>query len=74
MTFQTGGALSNLRHLLLAAQRWRPSLRTFMQLSWDGCWEAQEPVKHRVPLPEAVVKAMCTYVSLGWLTVGMGGL
>lgn len=25
-------------------------------------WEAQEPVKHRVPLPEAVVKAMCTYV------------
>ena len=36
MTFQTGGALSNLRHLLLAAQRWKPSLRTFMQLSWDG--------------------------------------
>ena len=25
--------------------------------------EAQEPVKHLVPLPEAVVKAMCT---LGW--------
>ena len=35
MMFQTGGALSNLRPLLLAALRWRPSVRPFMQLSWE---------------------------------------
>ena len=31
MMFQAGGALSNLRHLLLASQRWKPSVRPFMQ-------------------------------------------
>eukprot|EP00435_Cladocopium_sp_Y103_P036916 s1777_g9.t1 len=65
MMYQHGGALSNLRHLLLAAQRWKPSVKPYMQLPWEMVtrWEAQEPVKHRTPLPEAVVKAMCT---LSW--------
>ena len=66
MQFQQGGAISNLRHLLLACQRWKPLVRPYMQPCWElvARWEAHQPVKHRVPLPEAVVKALCP---LGWL-------
>lgn len=66
LMFQRGEALSNFRHLLLACQRWRPLCRPFMQQCWDivARWEAQQPVQHRTPLPEAVVKALCV---LGWM-------
>ena len=65
MMFQAGGALSNLRHLLLAAQRWNPMLKPYMQLPWElvARWEKQHPVRHRTPVPESVVKAICT---LAW--------
>ena len=63
--YQSGGALSNLRHLLLAAQRWRPTVRPFMSQAWEmvARWESINPTVHRNPVPEVVVKAMC---SLGW--------
>ena len=66
LLFQSGGALSNLRHLVLAAQRWRPLARPYMQPCWElvARWEAQQPVTHRTPVPEALLKALCT---IGWL-------
>ena len=33
--FQYGGALSNLRHVLIAAQRWQPLVRPFMATAWE---------------------------------------
>ena len=48
LMFQERQALSNYRHLLLAAQRWKPLCRPFMQLAWElvNRWEHQEPVTH----------------------------
>ncbi len=65
LMFQRGQALSNLRHLLLAAQRWKPAARPYMQMAWEIVerWEAQTPVRHRTPVPEIIVKALC---SLAW--------
>lgn len=65
LMYQNGGALSNLRHLLLAVQRWKPSSRPFLQEAWSmvARWELQVPVVHRTPTPEVLVKAMC---SLAW--------
>lgn len=58
--FQNRGALSNYRHLILAVQKWKPLSRPFMQPAWDfvSRWEAQEPVEHRTPIPEALVQAL----------------
>ena len=60
-----GGALSNLRHLLLACQKWRPMCRPLMTSAWDlvARWEQISPVRHRLPVPEALVKAICVF---GW--------
>ena len=64
-SFAHGGALSNLRHLILAAQRWKPSARPFMATAWEMVerWELLTPVNHRIPVPESVVCAMCV---LAW--------
>ena len=67
--FQERKALSNYRHLLLAAQRWKPLCRPFMQPAWElvNRWEHQEPVTHRTPIPEALVRAMVVTAWLhGW--------
>ena len=63
--YQSGGALSNLRHLLLGAQRRRPLVRPHMAEAWEMVerWEAQNPTVHRNPVPEVAVKAMC---ALAW--------
>ena len=70
--YQTGGALSNLRHLLLAAQRWKPSVRPHMQQAWDMVerWEClNHPHVHRNPVPEVIVKSMCCLAwHWGWYT------
>ena len=60
LMFQRNGSLSNFRHLLLAIQRWKPAVRTVMQPAWDyvARWELQEPVNHRIPIPESLVRAM----------------
>eukprot|EP00438_Fugacium_kawagutii_P011960 Skav219331 [mRNA] locus=scaffold1957:475156:479430:- [translate_table: standard] len=59
--YSSGGALSNLRHLLIAAQRWNPMARPYMSEAWEIVerWEAVTPVKHRVPVPEVIMQAMC---------------
>lgn len=61
LMFQSGGSLFNLRHLLLAAQRWCPGAKPFMQTAWNMVerWELQAPVVHRTPMPESLLKAMC---------------
>lgn len=67
--FQQRGALSNYRHLLLAVQRWKPGSRPFLQVGWELVrrWEFQEPVVHRTPVPESVVKAFIAHAFfLGW--------
>ena len=63
--FQQGGALSNYRHCILALQRWKPLVRPYMHGPWELVrrWEFQEPVSHRPPLPEGVVKGL---VALAW--------
>ena len=63
--FKTGGALSNLRHLILACQRWVPGSRAYMQQPWEMVerWEALAPVKHRTPVPESLVQSLCV---LAW--------
>ena len=63
--FQHGGALSNYRHCILALQRWKPLCRPFMHGPWELVrrWEFQEPVTHRPPLPEGIVKGL---ISLAW--------
>jgi len=63
--YQHGGALSNYRHCILALQRWKPICRPYMHGPWELVrrWEFQEPVSHRPPLPEGVVKGL---VTLAW--------
>eukprot|EP00438_Fugacium_kawagutii_P032098 Skav202519 [mRNA] locus=scaffold1359:335842:340289:- [translate_table: standard] len=66
MMFQNRRGLSNFRHLLLAVQRWKPLSRPFMHQAWDfvNRWENQEPVEHRNPIPETLVRAL---VVMAWL-------
>ena len=63
--FQQGKSLSNFRHLVIGFQRWRPELKPFLFPAWDLVrrWELQEPVCHRPPLPENIVKA---FIAAGW--------
>ena len=69
ISFQSGGALSNFRHLILACQRWKPMFRAFAYPAWElvARWENQEPVNHRPPIPEALCKALCFLAwNFGW--------
>ena len=61
--YSHGGALSNLRHLILACQRWIPAARPFMSASWDMVerWKLMVPVNHRTPISRNVVNATCVY-------------
>jgi len=63
--YQHGGALSNYRHCILALQRWKPLCRPYMHGPWELVrrWEFQEPVSHRPPLPEGIVKGL---IGLAW--------
>ena len=71
LMFQRGLALSNLRHLILACQRWKPATRPYMSSAWEIVerWEAQTPVSHRTPVPEVIVKAFAVMAwNLQWYT------
>ena len=63
--YQHGGALSNFRHCILAFQRWKPTVKPFLEGPWELVrrWELQQPVSHRPPLPEGMVKS---FVALAW--------
>ena len=69
LSFQNNGSLANYRHLILACQRWKPSCRPYTGTAWELVkrWEIQEPVTHRPPIPESLVKSLCaTAWNLGW--------
>lgn len=69
LLFQRNGSLANFRHLILACQRWKPACRPFTGTAWELVrrWEIQEPVNHRPPLPEGILKAFCAVAwHLGW--------
>ena len=69
--YATGGALSNLRHVILAVQRWKPGTKPFLGGAWEMVerWELVSPVKHRTPVPEAIVQAMCAVAwNLKWFS------
>ena len=84
--FSIGGTLSNLRHLILAAQRWVLSARVFIAPAWElvKMWETLCPVRHRTPVSETLVCAMCVLgLHLKWWSLvgatvlsfyGAGGL
>lgn len=63
--FIKGGTLSNYRHLVLCCQRWVTSCRPITRPCWDliSKWEIAEPVRHRPPIPEGLVKCL---VTAGW--------
>ena len=65
LEFARGGSLLNYRHLVVAAQRRVPQLRSVIHICWDlaSRWEVAEPVQHRVPMPLPVLKSI---VSLSW--------
>ena len=65
--YQAGLPLSDYRQLLAHVQRQMPRCRPWMKPAWEtvGKWEIQEPVSHRPPLPEPLLKAMAA-LSLGW--------
>ena len=69
LQYQAGGALSNLRHLILAAQRKIPTFRPFAHVAWEMVqrWEKMEPVSHRVPVPEPMVISLAVMAwQFGW--------
>lgn len=65
--YGVGGALFNLRHLYIYAQRENPLLRGHLQEAWNVItkWEELEPVEHRRPIPVALLNAMVV-IALNW--------
>ena len=64
--YSTGGSKHSFRYTLVGAQREIVTLRGNLGPAWEllSRWEAVEPVVHRTPVPEALLKAM---VTVGWL-------
>lgn len=66
LDFCNDGSLSYYRHLVLAALRRVPTLRPYVGICWDLAtrWSCMEPTEHRTPIPEPLMKALC---SLAWM-------
>eukprot|EP00438_Fugacium_kawagutii_P002456 Skav235884 [mRNA] locus=scaffold5594:13070:15073:+ [translate_table: standard] len=64
--FRTGHPLYELRHLLALVQRLYPAVKAVLAPAWSlvSQWEEINPVQHRQPLTELLMKAM---VALAWL-------
>ena len=65
--YENGRPLYHFRHLINHSQRTIPALRHASKPAWDLVtrWEAVEPLKHRPPLPHALLLAMAS-VGLSW--------
>ena len=63
--YQTGGSLQTLRYAILAGQRLSWNARGHLGAAWElvSRWERLQPVRHRTPVPEIIIKAM---VAVGW--------
>ena len=67
--FDAGTPLHYYRQLVAHAQRLDPGLRPFLRPAWEfvSRWEALEPIQHRPPIPEPLLRAMVALaVSWGW--------
>ncbi|CAE7429857.1 CALS7 [Symbiodinium sp. CCMP2592] len=58
--YQVGAPLGTYRQLLAYSQRRLPLLRPHLKPAWEMAtrWEELQPVLHRTPMPEVVLKAM----------------
>ncbi|CAE7801360.1 unnamed protein product [Symbiodinium sp. CCMP2592] len=65
--FKSGKSIHELRHTLLGAQRNFAGVKPWIGRAWElvSRWENVEPVEHRVPLPEPVLKALVAYLASG---------
>ena len=63
----SGKPLQHYRQLLALAQRKAPLVRPHIRQAWEMLtrWERLEPTKHRPPMPEAILEAMCS-LALAW--------
>eukprot|EP00928_Gymnodinium_smaydae_P051330 TRINITY_DN3486_c0_g1_i2.p1 TRINITY_DN3486_c0_g1~~TRINITY_DN3486_c0_g1_i2.p1 ORF type:complete len:328 (+),score=20.15 TRINITY_DN3486_c0_g1_i2:273-1256(+) len=67
--YLSGGSLYQLIGLITGLQKRSPSIRGHLASAWAVVteWQVRHPTKHRSPLPEPVVLAMCMVaISLGW--------
>ena len=67
--YETGGAVYELRHLLVSAGQKYPAVKTVLNPAWDvlARWEEICPVERRIPLPEILFRAMfAAAVFKGW--------
>ena len=67
--FDAGVPLHYYRQLVAHIQKTFVGVRFALGPAWDVCsrWEVLEPIQHRPPLPEPVVKAMASLgISWGW--------
>ena len=64
--FMTGGSIQTFRYAILAGQRLSWSARGQLGAAWElvSRCERQQPMRHRTPVPEVIMKAM---VVIGWL-------
>ncbi|CAE7238074.1 unnamed protein product [Symbiodinium sp. CCMP2456] len=67
--FRSGQPMYMFRHLLAYMQKQRLELRPYMPMAWDllSRWERVQPVRHRIPMPEAIFQALFALGALrGW--------
>ena len=67
--YEKGEALYELRHFLVSAGQTYPLLKPMLGPAWDilARWEEIKPVRHRVPLPEVLFRAMFVLaIFKGW--------
>ena len=68
--YKTGFPLHNCRQLLAHAQRLVPMVKPHLHVAWDfiSRWEELQPVEHRVPMPEIILRALLGLaITNGWL-------
>eukprot|EP00438_Fugacium_kawagutii_P012357 Skav200003 [mRNA] locus=scaffold4475:38161:42612:+ [translate_table: standard] len=68
-SFSQGMPLHYFRQLVAFVQRKFPATKTFISTAWETVskWELLEPVQHRPPIPEPVVRAMASLaIAWGW--------
>ena len=67
--YKAGASLGSYRQLLAHAQKVVPLVRPFLKPAWEMAtrWEELQPVSHRTPCPEVIVRAMVGLaLAFGW--------
>ena len=63
--YRTGGSLQTYRYAIVAGQRINWCMRGQLGPAWElvSRWEKMQPIRHRTPIPEVVLKSL---VVLAW--------